>query len=89
MSPKKAKLTKRPKKEPSVQSGTSFSGQYPNIDGWVKDGWIEIGYETYTKSFIRVMDEGGTVWEGCASYPSLDDALADADRAIADWIENN
>jgi hypothetical protein len=73
----------------SMPKGVPFSSQYPNIDGWVKDGWIEIGYETYTKPFIRVMDEGGTVWEGRSRYPSLNDALADAEQAIAEWMENN
>jgi len=84
-----AKKAKPQSHKISTPKGISFSSQYPNIDGWVKDGWIEIGYETYTKSFIRVMDEGGTVWEGRSRYPSLDDALADAEHAIAEWMKNN
>jgi hypothetical protein len=42
---------------------TTFSSTYPNIAYW-------------TESFIRVFNEGGTVWEGKSSYKSLDDALS-------------
>ncbi len=40
-------------------------------------------------SFIRVMDIGGMVWEGKASYPSVHAALLAADEAIAKWDEEN
>ena len=73
-------------KQPSVPQ---FATQYPHVDGWVKDGWIEIGYDYNTKSFIRVLDEGGMIWSGCARYTSVDEALADANRAIGEWMENN
>ncbi|MDE3016769.1 MAG: hypothetical protein KGI29_07640 [Pseudomonadota bacterium] len=36
-----------------------FSEKYPNIAGWVKDGWIEIGRDGNSTSLIRVLDEGG------------------------------
>ncbi len=62
---------------------TTFDEQYPNITRWVQDGWIEIGQDDYSRSFVRVLDIGGLIWESEESYQSVTEALADADRAIA------
>jgi hypothetical protein len=60
-----------------------FDQRYPYITAWVLyAGWIEIGYEPYTNSFIRVLDTGGLIWGGEAEYPSLDAALADAEENL-------
>ena len=65
----------------------SFEDSYPNITAWVSDGgWVEIGYESYTGSFIRALDEGGMIWEGVSRYESLDYALKALDQGIADWM---
>ena len=40
------------------------------------------------RSLIRVLDEGGAVWEGGASYPSLVEALRDAELAVTRWMED-
>ena len=66
-----------------------FTAKYPNIAGWIKDGWIEIGRDGYSTSIIRVLDEGGLIWEGGTRHRSLDKILQEADDAIADWTENN
>jgi hypothetical protein len=42
----------------------TFAEKYPNIAGWIKDGWIEIGRDGHSTSIIRALDEGGLVWEG-------------------------
>ena len=55
----------------------------------MEDGWIEIGRDDYSDSFIRVLDIGGMVWEGERSYSSLDAALADAEEAAKAWFEEN
>jgi hypothetical protein len=62
--------------------------KYPHLTAWVKDGdsWIAIGTDDYSRSFIRVLDIGGMIWEGETSYPTLDDALAAADAAIAAFM---
>jgi len=65
----------------------SFEDRYPNINGWVKDGLIEIGYSDYSKSFVRALDEGGLIWEGSRKYDSLDDALKDLDTGIAAFVK--
>jgi hypothetical protein len=63
--------------------------KYPNISRWVDGRILEIGYESETDSFIRAIDEGGTVFEGKSSYKTLDDALDDAEKAIGDRFEEN
>jgi hypothetical protein len=62
---------------------TTFDKQYPNISRWVMDGWIEIGQDDYSRSFIRVMDIGGLVWESDMEHANVAEALAEADAAIS------
>ena len=65
----------------------SVEQAYPHVARWVKtQGWIEIGADAYRPSFIRALDEGGLVWEGDASYPTLDAALGALDAALHDWL---
>ena len=78
------------KQRPEVQSSRhSFESAYPNIARWVMDGWIEIGRGSYSDSFVKAYDEGGTVWEGKRKYPTLEDALQDLERGVAKWFEEN
>ena len=67
----------------------SLAAQYPTLSSWVQDGWVEIGHTDYTCSFVRAFDEGGLVWEGATTYPSLDAALSALDAGIAAWIKEN
>ena len=60
---------------------------YPHVARWVKDhGWIEIGYDDYQHSILRALDIGGMIWEGAASYPTLEDALQALDQGVAQWM---
>jgi len=60
-----------------------FADRYPNVDRWVRGyGWIELGEDLPGRSFVLALDEGGTVWEGEAAYPSVDDALRALDAAL-------
>ncbi len=63
-----------------------FAQAYPNLAAWVQDGWIEIGRNGYDTSLIRIMDEGGTVWDGGTRHKTIDDILREADAAIADFF---
>lgn len=63
----------------------TFDEQYPNIVWMVENGRVEIGREPYSDSFIRVIDEGGLVWESDKTYKTIADALADAEAAIENW----
>ncbi|MEO1740868.1 MAG: hypothetical protein AAFR99_03560 [Cyanobacteria bacterium J06629_9] len=69
----------------------SFEQAYPHITSFVEDGCLEIGSVNYydDDSFIRAIDEGGTIWDSSENFETLDDALAAADRGIADWYREN
>lgn len=59
-----------------------FARRYPIISRFVFErGWIEAGSDEYSSSFTRALDLGGLVWEGEQFYDTLDDALADLERA--------
>jgi hypothetical protein len=75
--------------KPSTPSPDSFEACYPNITAWVQDGWIEIGRDDYSRSFVRALDIGGMVWEGESEYPTLDAALCALGAGIAAWLEEH
>jgi repressor LexA len=64
-----------------------FEQMYPYIAAWVQDGYVEVGNDGYSRSFLRVLDEGGQIWESSEEYLSLDEALAAMDTAIANWCQ--
>ncbi len=66
-----------------------FAALYPNVARWVQDGWVEIGRDDFSRSFVRVLDIGGMVWEGENSYPTVHEALLAADAAIGAWFDEN
>jgi hypothetical protein len=62
---------------------------HPHLWRWVSEfGTVEIGLCHQTRSFIRVLDEGGLIWKGRRSYASLDAALADAEAGVAKWMRD-
>ena len=66
---------------------TYFESTFPNITRWINEqGWLEIGADDYSSSMVRLLDEGGMVWESEVDYPSLDDALHATEAAIIDWM---
>lgn len=67
----------------------SIAARYPALAAWVQDGWIEIGRDDYSTSFVRALDLGGLVFEGKSEYASLDEALADLDAGIAACHHND
>jgi hypothetical protein len=72
-------MPKRAQPEPS-----SSDRRFPHIAEWVREwGWIEIGYDDFSRSFVRALDAGGIIWEGAEQYNSLDDALCALDAGIA------
>ncbi len=65
-------------------SSVALDDAYPQLASWVFErGWIELGSDENSRSFIRVLDIGGMVWEGKTHYPSLDAALRAANTALA------
>jgi hypothetical protein len=65
----------------------NLDATYPTIARWVMEyGWIEIGYDDMSRSFVRALDEGGLVWEGQEDYASLDDAFRDLEAGLVAWM---
>ena len=65
----------------------NLDATYPTIARWVMEyGWIEIGHDDMSRSFVRALDEGGLVWEGQEDYATLDDALQDLEVGLAAWM---
>ncbi len=64
---------------------TAFETRYPNLTAWIRDndGWIEIGRDEMSPSLVRVLNPGGMVWESQEDYASIDEALAEAEQAVA------
>jgi hypothetical protein len=66
----------------------SFDATCPTIARWVQEyGWIELGQDDMSRSFIRALDDGGLVWEGRKSYPTLDAALQDLETGLVAWMQ--
>jgi hypothetical protein len=60
---------------------------YPTVARWVMEyGWIEIGQDDMSRSFLRALDDGGLVWEGRAQYPTLAAALQALEIGLAAWM---
>lgn len=59
---------------------------YPNLWRWLKAGGaIEMGLCAHTGFFIRIVYQGGLIGKAQLKYPSLDDALADAEVGLVAW----
>ena len=91
--PGKQNTTQRQTEEPNPKAlltTRSFGISYPKIAAWVSNGgWVEIGYETYTDSFVRAVDEGGMIWEGAKKYKTVDEALQALEVGIGTWRGEN
>lgn len=73
----------------SKQSKSIGAAPYPHLWRWTAEfGSVEIGHCGQTRSFIRVLDEGGMVWKGRRRYRTLDAALADADAGVSRWMKD-
>ena len=69
---------------------TAFDEKYPSIAWWVQGGGtVELGREYDNRSIIRVLDEGGMLWEGEEEYESVTAALDEAEAFLAKWAEEN
>jgi hypothetical protein len=88
----KKATTQKATTQKATQSAKSddFAARHPNLADWITGGgWLEIGYTEMTDSFVRVLDIGGMVWEGKASYKSIDAALQAAERAVVRWTNEH
>lgn len=61
-----------------------FECLYPSVNQWMqKHGSIEIGPDGTGRTLLRVRDGAGVRWERASYYPHFDDALSDAESAVA------
>ena len=61
---------------------------YPNIARWIEAyGWVEIGQNDYSTSFVRALDKGGMVWEGSDDYETLDEAMQALEADLTEWMK--
>src|SRR5690242_11370537 len=81
--------TKEPRDGNDSRSGDAFAARYPHIAAWVLGGWVEIGHDDMSRSFIHALDIGGLVWEGKASQSTLDEGPHALDVAIAAWLQEH
>jgi len=69
---------------------TSFDETYPSVARWVKTmGWIEIGDDGMSPSYVRALDIGGLIWEGGDPNDTLGTTLRTLDQALERWIAEN
>jgi|GEM_PF-778672 hypothetical protein len=68
---------------PTPSQDASLTQRFPTLSEWLgSGGWLEIGYEYNTGSFIRIIGGENLLWQGERAYPSLDAALEDAERNL-------
>lgn len=64
-----------------------FEQAHPHVARWVtSQGWIEIGHDDGSRSFVRALDIGGMVWEGERSYQSIDEAFQALEDGLAECM---
>lgn len=68
-----------------------FDDQHPNLAAWILggDAWIELGQDEFSRSYVRVLDIGGLIWESERTYQTVAEALNDAEAAVAAWMDEN
>ena len=60
------------------------------IDYWVTSvGWIEIGDDGSSPTWIRALDQGGLVWASDDRYTSVDEAFDALETALRAWLNVN
>ena len=73
-----------------VSKARIFEEHYPYISRFVQEqGKIEIGYGEYPPFFVIAYDEGGTVFEGKDDYETMDQAFADLEAGIKQFMEEH
>ena len=64
----------------------SFADNNPNITWWIENqGWIEIGYDDFSYSLLRLIDAGGVCYE-IKEGDSIDVALYEVEVWLSEEI---
>ncbi|WKN41427.1 hypothetical protein [Tunicatimonas pelagia] len=60
-----------------------FEKNFPNLDWWINgQGWVELGSDEHSDSWVRILDIGGMCWEDDNSK-TFEEALLAAEK----WLE--
>jgi hypothetical protein len=66
----------------------TFEETFPTVTKWIKYyGWIEFGQTDCSRSMVRVLDEGGLIWESTKSYKSVDELLCDLEKRLGKEVK--
>ena len=70
-------------------SQPSFSTLYPHITHWAESlGWVEIGQDAYSSSWVRLLGEGGTEWESNDTHETVDEALRALEAYLTELMKD-
>lgn len=65
-----------------------FEKSYPYLHLFVNiQGWLEIGPDHYSDSWVRILDEGGT--HAQYNEPTLDESLDKAEHWAKEYMRQN
>jgi hypothetical protein len=71
-----------------MPNSKTLDERYPHLQRFLKvQGWVAIGQDEYSSSFVRALDPGGMVYEGKDNYARLEDALADLDAGVKAYMD--
>jgi hypothetical protein len=74
---------------PEPASNDPFAARYPHIARWVTEfGWVAIGDDEMSDSFIRALDIGGMVWSGGSPERPLSENLAELNAALRAYLRD-
>ena len=63
-----------------------FSKEHSYASYWINTtGWIEIGQDEYSSSMLRILNEGGMVWEDTESN-TIEESLKRAEKYLKDEL---
>ena len=73
---------------PKITQDTLLAAMFPSIAKWVRrGGWIEIGDQSGCGFVVRVLDEGGLVFEDNEAR-TLDEAMTTLERGISEQVDD-
>ncbi len=80
--------SRKPEPRNMKERACSFEAKYPHTARWVEAfGWVEIGFDGMSSSFVRALDEGGMIWEGKPQYSNVNKALQALETAVGRFMQ--
>jgi hypothetical protein len=71
-----------------AMAGLSFAGLYPGIARWTREhGYIEMGYDYNTGTWVRAIEEGGMFWGGGNPRQTIEEWLHALEMGVRDLLK--